>query len=369
MNCSACNKKILRTDRCLECNQCHLKYHIECLNLKKEQFTALTTEYKSKWMCPSCTNITKRKRSSVNTPVQQTLVPLVENSMNSSLENSCCSLTDSQLFSANDDNLVTMGKISTLLDKKLNNYLSDFVESFRKSLKDDVKNLVQAEMYSMVQQLKHDFTVTTNFICDEQSSLKQEIENKSHIIKHLESETLRFQKEINVLTNRLTSIEKISRNKNLEIQLVPESRNENPMILFRNLCKTVDLQIDDENIHSCRRVAKYETSSNRPRNIIVTLINPRLRDQVLSACYRYNKAHKDNPLNTNDIGLHCEKRKMYVTEHLSPECKALHAAARKFAKEKKYKYVWVKYGRIYIRKEDTAACIHIRNMDCLKKLS
>ncbi|CAK1589525.1 unnamed protein product [Parnassius mnemosyne] len=245
----------------------------------------------------------------------------------------------------------------------------DANQSFRKALKDDVKNLVQAEMDSMVQQLKDDFTVTTNFICDEQSSLKQEIENKSNIIKHLESETLRFQKEINVLTNPLTSIEKISRNKNLEIQLVPQSRNENPMLLFRNLCKTVDLQIDDENIHSCRRFAKYETSSDRPRNIIVTLINPRLRDQVLSACYRYNKAHKDNPLNTNDIGLHCEKRKIYVTEHLSPECKALHAAARKFAKEKKYKYVWVKYGRIYIRKEDTAACIHIRNMDCLKKLS
>ncbi|CAG5024046.1 unnamed protein product [Parnassius apollo] len=130
-----------------------------------------------------------------------------------------------------------MGKISTVLDKKLNNYLSDFVESFRKALKDDVKNLVQAEMDSVVQQLKDDFTVTTNFICDEQSSLKQEIENKSHIIKHLESATLRFQKEINVLTNRLTSIEKISRRQNLEIQLVPESRTENPMLLFRNLCK------------------------------------------------------------------------------------------------------------------------------------
>ncbi|CAG5028129.1 unnamed protein product [Parnassius apollo] len=269
MNCSACNKKLLRTDRYLACNHCRSKYHTECLNLSKEQFTALTTEYKSKWMCPSCSNITKRKQSNVNTPVQQTLVPLVEKPLNSPLENSSCSSTDSQLFSSNDDNLVTMGKISTLLDKKLNNYLSDFVESFRKALKDDVKNLVQAEMDSVVQQLKDDFTVTTNFICDEQSSLKQEIENKSHIIKHLESETLRFQKEINVLTNRLTSIEKISRSKNFEIQLVPESRNENPMLLFRNLCKTVNIQIDDENIHSCRRVAKYDISSERPRNILV----------------------------------------------------------------------------------------------------
>ncbi|CAG4996989.1 unnamed protein product [Parnassius apollo] len=174
-----------------------------------------------------------------------------------------------------------MGKISTLLAKKLNNYLSDFMKSFKKALKDDIKNLVQAKMDSVVQQLKDGFIVTTNFICDEQSSLKQEIENNSHIIKHLESETLRFQKEINVLTNRLTSIEKVSRSKHFEIQLVPESRTENPMLLFRNLCKTVNIQIDDENIHSCRRVAKYDISSERPRNILVTLINPRLRDQVL----------------------------------------------------------------------------------------
>lgn len=362
MNCSACKHAIQDTHRYLECRQCRCKYHIECLNVSKEQHSALTSEYRSRWICPSCNNITKRTKSNVNTPVRQTQVPPADESMNVSYECFDSASTSSQnqnnLTCSNRDNeLITMDKMSNLLDQKLQAYLSTFTENFRKALKVDVHNLVQAEMDSKMQQLKDDFTVTTDFICEEQTSLKREIDNKSHMIKDLELKNARLQTEINLLGNRLASIEKMTRNQNLEIQAVPEGRSDNPGALFQNLCKIINLEISEDKIHSCRRVAKLNPSSDRPRNILVTLVNPRLRDQVLSACHRYNKMHKNEPLDTTHLGLPTERRRIYVTEHLSPEIKALHAAARKVAREKSY-----------VRKEDTAACIHIKDLDTLKKL-
>lgn len=370
MNCSACRHTIQDAHRYLGCSQCRSKYHSECLNINKEQYIALTPEYRARWICPSCNNITKRTRCNVNTPIKDTQVPNADELMNVSYGDSeeGSAVGSLPASSGSGGEVVTMDKMSALLDQKLQTYLSAFTENFRKALKVDVHNLVKAEIESKMQQVKDDFTITTDFICDQQKTLKREIDNKSQVIKDLESENKRLNSEINLLNNRLTSIEKMTRNQNLEIQAVPESRNDNPTTIFQNLCKTLNLEISEDKIHSCRRVAKLNPSSDRPRNILVSLLNPRLRDQVLSACHRYNKVHKNEPLDSTHLGLPTERRRIYVTEHLSPECKSLHAAARRTAREKGYKYVWVKYGRIYIRKEDTAACIHIKDMNSLSKL-
>lgn len=374
--CNACEAAITSL-RYMECKHCSAQFHIECLNVKDEQFYALPEEYRDNWTCPRCANVTKRFNRNENTPIRQSQVPSVDDTMNMSYDladqpqslpqSQCSTVTHNPTPST--DNTVTMNKISTLLDQKLNSTLSSFMRDFRQALKEDVKLLVRKEMQATVQQLKDDFTTTTNFICDEQLDMKQHIKQKDLVIKNLETELSNLKKDHNILNSRIMAMDRGTRSQNLEIQVVPESKTENPYGIFNNLCKTLNMVISNDQIHSCRRVAKLDSSSNRPRNLLVTLINPRLRDEVLSACHRYNKSHKSDTLNTSHLGLTCEKQKIYVTEHLSPECKALHAAARKVAKDKAYKYVWVKYGRVYIRKDDGASCILIKNEDILKKLN
>lgn len=164
-------------------------------------------------------------------------------------------------------------------------------------------------------------------------------------------------------------MEKISRNHNLELQAVPESKSENVLYLFNKLCDIVNMPIDPLHIQACRRIAKYNSSSNRPRSILVTLSSSSLRDKVISAVHRYNKKHPTETLNSRLFDFPGETRKVYVTEHLSPEQKLLHAAARKFCKDKNYAYVWVNYGNIYVRKNDSAAAILMKTEDSLKNLN
>lgn len=109
--------------------------------------------------------------------------------------------------------------------------------------------------------------------------------------------------------------------------------------------------------------------NKRPRSIVVQFNSVKIRDEYLAASLSFNKNKpiKDK-LNSSHIGLEGEKTAIFISEHLSPTNKALHAATRAAAKEKGYKYVWVKNGRVFARKSDDSDYIFIRNTDSLSKL-
>ncbi|KAL4709262.1 hypothetical protein ACJJTC_013322 [Scirpophaga incertulas] len=88
-----------------------------------------------------------------------------------------------------------------------------------------------------------------------------------------------------------------------------------------------------------KELRKWIKTSARPRGILVTLSSERDRDNVLSAYKRYNRDNKANQLSSTHIGIQGERCLMYVAEHLSPETKQLHAAARLAARNLSYKYV------------------------------
>ncbi|XP_047985747.1 uncharacterized protein LOC125225975 [Leguminivora glycinivorella] len=241
--------------------------------------------------------------------------------------------------------------------------------NLRRVLKEDIKQMVAAEVKDVTQTLRDEFTATTDFLGAEQHDLKASIAEQDKKIKQLESEKVNLVSQVTVLSSRLASVENISRSRNLEIQAVPESRSENVLLLLKSLCQVINSPILESDIHACRRVAKFNTSSERPRNILVTLSSPRLRDNLISAVHRYNKSHPNDLLNSNHLGLTGETRRIFVSEHLSPEVKQLHAAARKRATELGFKYVWVRYNRVYMRKDDGSSALHVKNMDTLAKLS
>ena len=113
-----------------------------------------------------------------------------------------------------------------------------------------------------------------------------------------------------------------------------------------------------------------ETTNNksRPRSVIVKLRSPRCRDELYSDMTRYNKSHSDDKLNSCVLGYGGSKLPVYVSEHLSPIYKSLHAAARLKAKEKSYKFIWVRYGKIYVCKSESSGTILIKNEQRLEKI-
>lgn len=83
------------------------------------------------------------------------------------------------------------------------------------------------------------------------------------------------------------------------------------------------------------------------------LNTPLLRDEFIAAAIKFNRSHHQDRLNTTHLGATADKAQpIYVVEHLSADNKSLHAAARARAKELGFRFVWVRNGRIFMKKSE-----------------
>lgn len=373
MQCHGCGS-VLKAKNFLKCNTCSSEYCFACLNLTIEESNELTSEQIKSLKCPNCQNVTRRVVNDDTACHQRRKALSMNESMNVSFGNSTLDTTVSATTVSNPacSNLmnepVSMDSISKLFDLKLAPD-SAIMTNLRSALNKDIEKMVVVHVNRAIENLKGEFTSTTDFLSEEQRDLKSEISEKDTEIKQLRSDLTIAQTSLAKLQSRLTTVEKISRDLNLEIHEVPESKNENLMVLFKKLCDCLQVVIPEGDVRACRRVAKMDASSKRPRNILVTLSSQRLRDLILSSVTRYNKTHSNDKLATTHIGFAGETRRIYLAEHLSPEAKEVHSAARKFCNEKKFKFVWVRFGQIYIRKDEQSPAILVKNTECLSKLS
>lgn len=372
MNCQACNTPVSKDDL-LRCNPCKRIYHFRCLNMSATYFKANKNELITKWYCPSCANITRRKGT--DTPVGKYFVQHL-NETTMSCDESLLDDGNSASESIGANNMLaetqtgapssgmTYVEFLSLLDTKLDAKLDAKFETFRTYM----NRTIVSQITSATENLKADFTSTTDFLVKEQQDLKKELTSANNTISRLESEKAKLQSEFIIMERRITSLEKVSRSRNLEIQAVPDRRNEDTLAIVKKICNTIKVPIQDSDICAVRRIAKIIPGSSRPRNILVTLPSERHRDVIISAYKRYNKNHRSDPLNTALLDVPGEKCTIYLAEHLSAECKELYAAARRFSKEHSYKYVWVKYSRVYLRKDDSSSAIFVRDLPTLSKL-
>ncbi|KAL0810362.1 hypothetical protein ABMA28_010511 [Loxostege sticticalis] len=347
MICRACNNSVSKDDL-IRCNPCKGTFHYRCLNMTSAYFTANRSNLTATWYCPSCANITRRKGP--DTPVGKHFVPqlnettmscdesFVEDSSSAAEHSRPCIYTLPATQTATSSNGMTYVEFLSLLDSKLDAKLDEKFDTFRTS----VNKMIQSQITSAIENLKTDFTHTTDFLADEQ--------------------------QLDVMERRINSVEKVSRSRNLEIQAIPDRRNEDLVAIVRKICDTINVPVHDVDICSVRRIAKFNPDSSRPRNILLTLPSERQRDIILSAYKRYNKHHRSDPLNTGLLGIPGEKVNIYLAEHLSAECRELYAAARKFSRDHSFKYVWVKYGRVYLRKDDSSSAIFVKDLPNLGRL-
>lgn len=373
MQCLGCFKSIGRGE-CLSCVKCKGAYHYQCLNITSAFFRGNSLSLKQTWLCPSCSNVTRRKRGE-NTPVRDT---------NESVMSCDGTLDELKLTSPSDlGGLKSQAELSlkeslvspTLADGYRMSYedfeklLDSKLRNVENSITQNIKATVRSEVSAAIEKLKTEFSETTEFLSAEQADLKTKITSANKVIKTLENENEKLSKELNNLGGRLSMLEKSSRNCNLEIQCFPEKKQESLLNVLKAICKEIGCPLQDKDISTVRRIAKFDSSSARPRNILVTLASEGLRNNIISSYKSYNKSHKSAPLNSSIFGAQGEKAKIYMVEHLPPETKKLHAEARKTATTLNYKYVWVKYGRVYMRKVEDSDVIYIKNLESLNKLS
>lgn len=80
------------------------------------------------------------------------------------------------------------------------------------------------------------------------------------------------------------------------------------------------------------------------------------------------KANKKERITTKDLGFDDKQfiEPIYIDQDLTKRKQDLHKKARLFKKEKQYKFLWVKDGNIYLRKNEESKPLMISHEDDLK---
>ncbi|CAH2105171.1 unnamed protein product [Euphydryas editha] len=327
-------------DDFIMCSKCKKRYHLACMSL---DVTLFSTEMRTGWTCPECSRNTSKSVKKDHTSVRN--VSNVRGSKRPALhspptqENSSISRDD--LREAMEE---VMDKKIKEIFSRLENRISTIIDSKMKPLEEDITEIKKF----------------LNFTDEKYEDMKKEVEVFKLRISDLEAAKEDLSSTVNDLNRRINQMEQQSRQNNIELQCVPENRNENLIKIVCDLGKTVGCQLKEIDILNCTRTAKLKRSSPRPRSIVVQLSSPRLRDELLAASIKYNKGKPlESKLNTASLGLPGDRAPVFVCEHLSPTNKVLHAAARKRAKEAGYngelfdeRYV------VYRRDRSNAELIH-----------
>ncbi|CAG4925283.1 unnamed protein product [Colias eurytheme] len=324
--------------KCIICSSCGKSFHYACLSMKVPPYKS--KEEKS-WNCPICLSKNPKTLKKDSTPIRNVTL-----SRGNKRQASGSPPPTSPISNNEDLRLMIQNIIKSEFSEMLDQFNVSIVSIINKELipvREEMKELIRSMQFM-------------NARFDEIEKLQQ---SATEITKKLEKENTELRNSIDDLLLRINNLEQHSRSNNLEIQCMPEKRNENLYNIVTQLGNVVNCNIGEKDILHCTRVAKSNKSNSRPRSIVVQLMSTKMRDQLLASILKYNQNNPHDKLNSTHLGCETQRSPVYVMEHLSPANKALHAATRIKAKEMGYKYVWVRNGKIFVRKTDGAEYIYI----------
>lgn len=239
---------------------------------------------------------------------------------------------------------------------------TEISKSIKTSIADELGDLKEA--MSLIRKLE----TSVQFMSDEFDRVKSELQGYKEANQLIQKENKLLKNTVSDLSVRVNLLEQNTRQQNIEINGVPENKSENLINTVVQLGKVVSSKLKESCIMSAVRVRKLDPSSTSPRAIVVKMSSTSARDEILASVMNYNKKHPDHKLNSHLLGYGGAKKSVFVSEHLSPLNKQIHAATRKAARDKQYKYVWVRDGRILVRKTDGAQAKQVRSLEAVELL-
>lgn len=307
MKCAVCNDTF--SDG-VQCGACKKHMDFGCANISESSYRKLGAERRSAWRCPQC----KISRSS----------PLPD--------------SDST-------------KLDTILSEMHNirRQLAGFP-----ALIEDVKSIKRE-----LSDLKASCEFNSGKL-DEQAIRISDLECKMADIANLQSSFGSSGDEIAVLKKELAAKDQWSRLNNVEVKGVPIKSGENLFSVAEALTRAVGYSFSKTQINYISRVPVH---NGKDKSIVINFINRYIKEDFIAA------ARLKKNLVAADIGFSGLTQRVFVNDHLTPVYKNLLTKTKSIAKEKAYSYVWVKYCKIHVRKNDTSRVLIISSESDLNRLT
>ena len=191
--------------------------------------------------------------------------------------------------------------------------------------------------------------------------LSLQVKELNSAVELLKKQNTEKDRVIEALTTQVNSLDQYGRNKNIEIANIEEKRGEDIEEIVLKLAEKLDVELAAHEIEGAHRLPTRNADKVSP--IIVQFASRKKRDQFLD---KKKTVISSNLLTggTSVVG----QRKIYINENLAPFYKELFWNTKQRAKDAAFKFVWIKRGRIFVKKNETEPVIHIRAFADLTKI-
>lgn len=304
-SCGVCVKSVGPKQAKITCNDCNLTFHGGCVGMNKSEIECVSAE-NLPWRCTKCS---KSRRQSM------------------------------RMDSAADEGQLTLKDIMDSINE---------IKSNQRSMEKDFNTSYE----SLQEQLKENTDTL------KAANLKNEEYFK--LINDLMEENNKLKRRVQELESKSDDMEQYSRINSLEIHGIPQTPNENVLTVVKEVGKALDLEITDAMVDVCHRLGRSSNASSSS-GIVVKFVRRMDKEEML------RKRRVKRTLSTRHMGMNTDLP-VYINESLTKKRRQLFNAARKVKNEKKYKYLWVRNGKLFMRKDDGDKVIIINNDTDLTKL-
>lgn len=332
-DCIVCSKQ-LSDVTALKCTKCSGRYHVgKCSGVKNAAYKAMSADTVHKWQCETC-KLHEKRQNGGRTP----------------------NPNPSALDQGMDGSAVaSLVKQMSEVSEKLSNVLTR-IEKIERSIEAEAGK--REEMMKKVDETgKTVIGIETSlaFLSSKYDDLIAKAENQGKVIEDLQTKTTALETAIHVrdteileLRTAIENAEQYSRRKNVEIHGVKQAENEDLMKILADLAGKLELpQPTKQNIEAVHRLGAKQ---GKATPIIVRFQHRNDRELW---------AGKRAVLRSEGI---------FINENLTKHLKHLLWNTKNVAREKGYKFVWVRNGKVFARQREGTAVMRIENEDDLAKL-
>lgn len=240
--------------------------------------------------------------------------------------------------------------------KEVVKVLNDLIvrlDAFATDIKSDVEKVKSSndEIYTELVGIRSSLT----FLNADVEQLKKDVGGFRRELSEVKVQCTQNQRENQQLSKELCDVKRevvelkqYSRNMNLEIKGLPILPNENLQKAVGEIATCLGAEISEGDIDVVHRVQSKD--KGKP-NVVVKFSSRTVRDKFLCAA-------RKTKLNTSLLGFEANDP-LYVNEHLCVENKILLSKARQERRDKNWKFVWVRQGKIFMRKCENSPVLHV----------
>lgn len=379
MDCGICFIRIGRHDtNKISCGECNTTFHCICANFKTEDLHYLLSSG-NKYRCEKCNSI---RRNSIR--IDSHVIPVSSNSnlnaLNTDTHNGTTTSISEVLLGNSESDLQNDNTPTLLFNTTTTTTSGDTGDNVnnKNSSKNSKTNEARNTLFS-----NNDESITLQMVYNKLISLESVYKDCLYTIKELKHENSVLRSNISRLKNKLNYIHQHELNNSIEIVGLPipsPYSNVNCLSAVKKLLKDgLSLDISDEKIEKCTvknfKQVKKDDSSNIeshssvrvPGNrqvVYVKLKENSTKLQILRA-----KQSNKKMLNTSIFSSgKKQNKKIFINESLTNYNKALFMEAKKRKEEQKYKFLWHKNSKFFLKKNEDSAIILIRSFEDLKNI-